>query len=108
MKTCLALGSVYSPTEVNLLLDGPDNFVSKLYPISVQELGPGWVIGRERLMTTVSRSFNWPVEGGKVRLYTYDRQGKRQAVQPDVTAEKGKPLSLTVPEGGLVIVELVR
>jgi hypothetical protein len=107
VKTCLALGSVYSPTEVNLLLDGPDNFVSKLYPLSVQELGPGWVIGRERTITAVSRSFSWPAEGGKVRLYRYDSHGKRLEAQPDLIVEQGKPLSLTVPEGGMVIVERV-
>ncbi|MEI6502718.1 MAG: hypothetical protein WCP21_17050, partial [Armatimonadota bacterium] len=107
VKACLAQGSVYSPTAVNLLLDGPDNFVSKLYPISVQELGPGWVIGKERLMTTVSRAFHWPVAGGKVKLHHYDGHGKRLEAQPNVVVEQGKPLSLVVPEGGLVIVERV-
>lgn len=108
VRGCLALGCVYSPTAVNLLLDGPENFVSKLYPISVEELGPGWVIGRERLLTTVARDFAWPRAAGTLRLYRYDRQGKRLAAEPDVTVTPGKPLALTVPEGGLTIAELVR
>jgi len=77
VRACLQLGSIYSPTAVNLLLDGPDNFVCKQYPISVEELGPGWVVGRERVITTVSRDFACPTGGGTVRLFSYDREGTR-------------------------------
>lgn len=45
--------------------------------------------------------------GGKVKLYRYDGHGKRLEAQPDLVVEQGKPLSLVVPEGGLVIAERV-
>ena len=45
VKACLREGCLYSPTPVNLLLDGRDNFVCKLYPMTVQRIGPGWVVG---------------------------------------------------------------
>ena len=76
VKTCLSMGCVYSPMAVNLLLKGPDNFVCKLYPITIQELGPGWVKGRERMVSTVSGSHDWPGRAATVRLYVYDAKGE--------------------------------
>jgi hypothetical protein len=105
VKACLAQGCVYSPTAVNLLLDGADNFVCKQYPLTVEELGPGWVKGRERILTTVSRDFAWPVAGGTVRLYRYDHQGTRADPVTEVPVKPGEHLALAVPAGGLVIAE---
>ena len=105
VKACLAQGAVYSPVAVNLLLEGDDNFVCKQYPITIEEVGPGWVVGRQRVVTTVTRSFAGPAEGGRVRLYRYDRQGTRIDAEADVTAPKGGPLSVVVPDGGMVIAE---
>ncbi len=105
VRTCLAEGCVYSPSAVNLLLDGPDNFVCKLYPISVEEIGPGWVVGHERLATSVSRSFAWPADGGKVLLYRYDADGKLMEPKPGLSVRKGDALRVDVPKGGLVIAE---
>ena len=46
-KLCLQHGCIISPMASNLLLEGDDNFVCKQYPLTVLELGPGFVIGRE-------------------------------------------------------------
>jgi hypothetical protein len=105
VRQCLAHGSIYSPTAVNLLLEGSDNFVSRLYPITVLELGPGFVVGRERIATTVSREFAWPGQAGTVRFYRYDRGGTRLPAEADVAVAAGQPLAIGVPEGGLVIAE---
>ena len=105
VRQCLAYGSIYSPTAVNLLLKGDDNFVSRLYPITVVEIGPGFVIGRERLATAVSRSFAWPGEAATVRLYRYDRTGTRLPAAAGLTIPAGQALDLQVPEGGMVIAE---
>ncbi len=102
VKQCLSLGCVYSPTAVNLLLDGPDNFVCKLYPITVRELGPGWVVGEERLCTTVSRSYAWPGAKGRLRWHRYDAEGK---LQPVTESDADGTVSVEVPPKGLVIVE---
>jgi hypothetical protein len=105
VKLCLSQGCLYSPMAVNLVLEGSDNFVCKLYPITVEELGPGWIVGRERIITTVSRSFRWPAKGGEVRLYRYDAQGNLMKPEPSVRVEAGKDLVLEVPQKGLVIAE---
>ena len=105
VKACLGQGCVYSPTAVNLLLKGADNFVCKQYPLTVHELGPGWVVGKERVLTTVSRAFPGPAQGGKVTVYNYDRQGTRLGPVTEVAAKAGAPLALTVLEGGLTIAE---
>jgi hypothetical protein len=105
VRQCLTYGSIYSPTAVNLLLRGADNFVSKLYPITVVELGPGFVIGRERVITTVSRSFAWPGGAAAVTFYRYDKAGTRLPAEADLALAAGQPLAVQVPEGGLVIAE---
>jgi hypothetical protein len=105
VQVCLAQGCLYSPTAVNLLLEGPDNFVCQLYPITVEELGPGWIIGRERLITRASRAFRWPGSASSLRLYRYDAQGRRLEPLPVVAVEAGQELPVEVPPQGLVIVE---
>jgi hypothetical protein len=94
----------------NLLLEGegPDNFVCKLYPLTIRDLGPGTVTGEERLITTQSGSFNWPGHAASVRLYIYDEKGDLTGKDTVVKTETGKPLALTVPKDGLVIAEEVR
>jgi hypothetical protein len=105
VRVCLKYGSVYSPTVVNNLLTGNDNFVCKQYPLTIQQLGPGFIVGRERIITTVSRSFDWPGVSGRVKLYRYAADGTLMG-QPGVqTLAKGKSLALTVPQDGLVIAE---
>jgi hypothetical protein len=89
VRACLREGCLYSPTAVNLLLEGPSNFVSKLYPMTVREIGPGWIVGEERIATTVSRKFPWP--GGEVRRYAYDAKGELlDAAQVVETLPKGE------------------
>ncbi len=102
VRECLRHGSVYSPTAVNLLLEGADNFVCKLYPITVRQLGPGWVCGEERLLTTVSRRFDWPGQAGTVRCYRYGPDGNLASTQ-DV--ECSGQMAVDVAPGGLLIAE---
>lgn len=106
VRQCLSIGTIYSPTAVNLLLEGADNFVCKLYPITVGRLGPGWVEGRERLITTVSGDYSWPGTEGRVRLYVYDAQGYLLDQEATAATTPDAPLTLAVPEGGLVIAEI--
>ena len=89
---------------VNLLLEGPDNFVCKLYPITVREIGPGWVMGEERLTTTVSGTYRWPGRATKLRLYRYNAEGELQRPVPVV--EAGPEFRAEVPERGLLIAEV--
>ncbi|MEW6356098.1 MAG: hypothetical protein AB1696_07235 [Planctomycetota bacterium] len=108
VKVCLSLGCVYSPRAVNLLLDGPDNFVCKLYPITIREIGPGWVTAEERVITTVSRSFDWPGRDADIRLYRYSPNGEGMGAAAVVRGGANQKLDLNVPEKGLAIAEIVK
>lgn len=105
VRQCLEAGTIYSPYAVNLLLKGPDNFVSKLYPITVTEIGPGWVKGKERLATIISGPSPCPGDVDTVQLYRYDAQGNRLTDPSDTIQSPGAKLQLNVPAGGLVIAE---
>ncbi|OGV64719.1 MAG: hypothetical protein A3K19_29455 [Lentisphaerae bacterium RIFOXYB12_FULL_65_16] len=107
VKVCLAQGSVYSPMSVNLLLDGPDNVVCKLYPLTVRELGPGWIVGKERLITMVSRTFRWQGQDTTLRLLRYDANGTGTGPAATVPVTEGQDVTLDVPAGGLLIAERV-
>lgn len=106
VKQCLSIGCIYSPTSVNLLLQGSDNFVCKLYPITVREIGPGTVKGEQRLITMHSGEYNWPGRDAQVRLYEYNAAGDLVSKDTVVTMAAADALTLTVPESGLVIAEV--
>jgi hypothetical protein len=105
VKRCLSNGCVYSPTGVNLLLDGADNFVCKLYPITVRRIGPGTVVADERFVTTESQQATWPGDDADIILYSYDSEGVLQRPPAQIQAKAGVPLRLDVLPGGLLIAE---
>ncbi len=109
VKSCLSMGCVYSPHSCNLLLEGPDNFVCKLYPITIRKLGPGWIEAQQRLISRVSRTFNWPTNAAALRLYRYDSHG--DLLGPPrllLHLKSGQKLDLRVPKNGLAIAEIVK
>jgi hypothetical protein len=101
------MGCVYSPHSCNLLLEGPDNFVCKLYPITIRKLGPGWIEAQERLISRVSRTFSWPGRAATLRLYRYDSRGDLLGRPDLVRIKAGQRFDLRVPKDGLVIAEIV-
>jgi hypothetical protein len=66
------------------------NFMSVMYPITPARLGPGFVIGKERIHTTVSGKFGWP-DGARANVYVVDADGAR-VEKPNVKeiTESGK------------------
>ncbi len=52
------------------------NFMSVMYPITPARLGPGYVIGEERIHTTVSGNFGWP-DGARADVYVVNSDGTR-------------------------------
>lgn len=104
VQSALAIGTIYSPYGGNLLLEGSDNFVCKLYPITVLEIGPGLVKGKERLVTTRSGEFEWAVPDGPATLYRYDGNGDLLRPLPTAEIISGK-IAISVPEGGLAVAE---
>ena len=109
VREALQLGCIYSPhVWANTVLEGADNFVCKLYPITVTEIGPGFVAAKERLIVEKSGTFNWRgCKNGEVELYIYNADGNRiqYGTKGMVTNEM---IALTVPEKGLVIAEMVK
>ena len=106
VKAALSMGCIYSPHACNLLLEGPDNFVCKLYPITIRKLGPGWIEGEERLITTVSKTFDWPGQAASIRRYRYSDQGDLLAPPDRLEIKAGQKLEVSVPKRGLTIVEI--
>lgn len=107
VRQCLSIGCIYSPTAVNLVLEGSDNFVCKLYPITTREIGPGTVKGEQRLITMHSGEYAWPGRDAQVRLYEYNPAGDLVSKERVLTLTAADAISLTAPENGLVIAEVV-
>ena len=105
VKECLEIGCIYSPMAVNLLLQGPDNFVCKLYPITVRKLGAGTILGKERLITSKSGVFEWPGKQARARMYVYDSNGDLKS--KDLATLTAGENRIEVTPGELVIAELV-
>lgn len=109
VREALQLGCIYSPHVLtNTVLEGADNFVCKLYPLTITEIGPGFVAAKERLIVEKSGTFNWRgCKDGEVELYIYDVNGNRNqhGTKGMVANEK---ITLTVPKKGLVIAEKTR
>lgn len=109
VKSAIGFGCSYSPTWSNLALKGPDNFVCKLYPLTVMSIGPGTIIGRERLITIQSGSFGWHKKAMRIKLYVYDRNGDllNRGNLPVMDVAEGEEVKLDVPVDGMVIAELI-
>ena len=54
----------------------PWNFTSVMFPITPQQIGPGYVLGGERIHTAVSGSFGFP-DGGAAEVYIVNADGER-------------------------------
>ena len=105
VKECLEIGAVYSPMPVNLLLEGPDNFVCKLYPITVRTLGAGTILGKERLITSKPGTFAWPGTQARARMYIYDENGDLKS--KDIVTLTAGENRIALAAGELVIAELI-
>lgn len=54
----------------------PWNFNDKMFPITPQQIGPGYVIGKERIHATISGRFGFR-DGAAAEVYVVDAQGGR-------------------------------
>jgi hypothetical protein len=106
VREALSQGCVYSPhNRTNWVLEGPDNFVCKLYPVTVTEIGPGFVAARERFIVMKSGTYSWTgAADGEAELFVYNAEGKRIRNGSRAKIADGK-ITLEVPDHGLVIAE---
>ena len=106
VRQCLSNGCVYSPGAVNLLLEGADNFVCKLYPLAIRRIEAGTITGRQRVITTKPCQLRWPEGVTSMRVYQYDRLGDLRRPTTVVSRpEAAVEHALTVLDGGLSIAE---
>jgi hypothetical protein len=54
----------------------PWNFTSIMFPITPQQIGPGYVLGKERLHTAISGRFGFP-DGAAAEVYVVNASGER-------------------------------
>ncbi len=54
----------------------PWNFTSVVFPITPEQIGPGYVLGKERIHTAVSGRFGFP-DGAAAEVYVVDANGAR-------------------------------
>lgn len=54
----------------------PWNFTSIMFPITPEQIGPGYVLGSERIHTAVSGRFGFP-DGAAAEVYVVDAEGQR-------------------------------
>ncbi|HCU35342.1 MAG TPA: hypothetical protein DGT21_07715 [Armatimonadetes bacterium] len=54
----------------------PWNFTSVMFPITPEQIGPGYVLGAERIHTTVSGRFGFP-DGAAAEVYVVNAEGER-------------------------------
>ncbi|MCC7519455.1 MAG: hypothetical protein IT578_09750, partial [Verrucomicrobiae bacterium] len=104
-RRLLEAGALHVPCAANLFIQGENNFITKQHPITPQRLGPGFVIGLERIVTRQSGEFDWPPKPAAVRIYAYDLKGNLLPESPK-RLQARSPIRLEVPADGLVIAEL--
>ena len=108
VREALSLGCIYSPHVLtNTVLKGEDNFVSKLYPITVTEIGPGFVAGKERFCTSKSGKYTWDaIDNGQAELFIYNKDGNRIKIGTFAKIVNSQ-ITIDVPPNGLVIAEKI-
>ena len=77
-----------------------------MYPITIREIGPGFIAAKERFITRDSGTFTWKgVDNAEVKLYIYDETGDRIKAGSKGKVVNGK-ITLDVPVNGMIIAEL--
>ncbi len=90
----------YSPPELK-----HETVVGKMYPFTVVDIRPGILTGKERIITTRSGKYGWG-EACNVKVWIYDSSGALQDPSPATRTISAKQrLEVTVPEGGMVVLE---
>ncbi len=96
----LAVGVLWYRVGLKDTTDAPRHF----YPITITDLHAGWVRGEERVITMTSGSYGLPGAKGSARLYRYSADG---AKIEETVLPPAETFALSVPEGGLAILERV-
>jgi hypothetical protein len=111
-RRLLDVGTLHVPMAIAMSELSPgDNFIAKQFPITPIQLGAGFVIGRERIVSDKSGDFAWPEKVSGAKIWRYDANGKLLNTQPRSlmkSAARKNVLHLEAPENGIVIAEFTR
>jgi hypothetical protein len=111
-RRLLEVGTLHVPLARGMAeLPAGDNFIAKQFPITPLELGAGFVVGRERIVSSKSADFAWPAKVSGVQIWRYDENGNLLGNKPQRLLKKdarGKALHLDAPPNGIVIAEFTR
>ena len=84
-------------------LDQPHDISRHLFPFTPVELHSGYLLGKERIVTTHDGNYGW--DGPfRYRLWIYDEQGKAREAAPAWQNATGR-VAVAVPAGGAVVME---
>jgi hypothetical protein len=110
-RNLLSTGVLQVPAgNENPALQEKNNFIVQQFPITPREVGPGFVVGPERIVTIIDSAFPLDSSVTSYRLWRYDKDGKLlNATPPTEKLPAGQHiLKLKVPEKGMTIAELIR
>ncbi len=91
---CLPVGTRY---------DYPHEISRYLFPFTPIELHPGYLLGRERIITLHSGSYRWPGEPCRVAVRHFDRNGK--LTKTDLPTDRQARTAVQVGPGEAVVIE---
>jgi hypothetical protein len=79
--------------------------INRMFPFTPRELHAGWLVGEERIITSVPGEFGW-ADMSKARVYHYNLEGKetKPAAQPE-TVDKANVWRIQLQPGEIVILE---
>ncbi len=85
---------------------GYDNEVQPhLFPFTPIELHPGYLLGHERIVVTISGSFGWHTERALARVLHFDTEGKLTGRDfPTIVGDEAKT-QVELAEGEMVVLE---
>lgn len=104
----LQYGLLYVHIGMGAYAETTPSILGDIYPITPVELHAGYILGKERIVTSLSGKFSFG-DSSMLNVVTYDRSGLRKASSAQVITEKGKRYCVvTVGEGEIAIITRAR
>jgi hypothetical protein len=87
-------------------LDQKSEISRYLFPFTPLELHPGYLLGRERIVTMHSGRYGWPGETVRCQVRVFDREGTLRGEREATAGPDGLPIELG--EGEVAVLERLR
>ncbi len=83
----------------NQVPDTSDNILKRMYPITPIEIHEGYILGEERIITSISGVYGWD-DDSKLTVYYYNRSGRPEKRAFKTLNQDGKTYVEVILEGG--------